>query len=454
MINTAQLRPVLFAVASLFSVSAAAQSDQAILDLLDQPEQLAAGETAFNSICASCHKKDLSGATGFNLKDSEWVHGSAPSDIYKNIQNGFAQAGMPAFKGMFSDQQIKQITAYILSKREGWDNLTYKVFELAEGRARDWDQVLMQRAVKSGSANKNMPDFNIPENEEFAYVLSGDFYAPRDQDARLSVHAPHTLLEVYIDGEKVAKKGNAWRGSYPLKRGKQHLEFRLMTPPKPFPKYTRTNASLIVTNDAENIKLFPASKRAVQQLAGTNFPITATNSEVVQRKVVIELPPYSVAVGLPQKMNYAFNTRSCAIVGAWKGDLLNIGPNIKERGQDGSVPLGDWLFHAPEQIKPLTKDCDFIKYTRRDATEFEFTLADTRLSVAATQANNQTLTLTYKVLGGAKPTQLKFALPRSKQNKYQINGGQLVKQGPHTQWHINTAQNKTFSIQLSAVGEL
>ncbi|MER2491776.1 c-type cytochrome [Catenovulum sediminis] len=427
--------------------------DKQIETMSLQTEHLTAGQKTFESVCAACHSADLSGAMGFNLKDGEWVHGGQPSDIFKNIQNGFSQAGMPAFKNILNEQQVKQITAYILSKREGWDNLTYKIYTLGGDKSRSWAQLENHRPVKQGPALRNMPDFSMPESEEFAIEFTGDFYAPREQDTALYVKAPHVLIDVYIDGQPVKKVGNQWSGSWPLKRGKQQMTFRLMTPPKPFPKYTRTNAPLIVTNKENTIKLFAASKVAEQQLAGTDFPIKADKSIQVQRKVVVDLPPYTVAVGLLEKVNYGFNTRSCAISGVWLGDMLNIGPNIKGRGQDGSVPLGKWLFNSDAQIMPKSNQCEFIKYNRQAETRFDFKLQNVYLSMQGVATDGKTLSLNYQVLSNPKNVNdLQFKLPANKAMSISVTGGQIKSSHKGKTFVVNPAQNKNFSIQIKATG--
>jgi mono/diheme cytochrome c family protein len=47
--------------------------DQELLALSNKTEITQQGQTLFDSYCAGCHKKDLSGAAGFNLKDGEWI---------------------------------------------------------------------------------------------------------------------------------------------------------------------------------------------------------------------------------------------------------------------------------------------------------------------------------------------------------------------------------------------
>ena len=63
--------------------------------------------------CAGCHGAELAGGRAPSLFDSEWLHGSDDESVAKNIHEGFPAAGMIAFKGVLSDEQIWQLVAYI-----------------------------------------------------------------------------------------------------------------------------------------------------------------------------------------------------------------------------------------------------------------------------------------------------------------------------------------------------
>lgn len=442
------LMAMLFSYISLAQAAQSAALDEQLTKMSQQQKHLIAGQAFFESVCAACHKKDLSGAMGFNLKDGEWVHGSKPSQILNNIKSGFAEAGMPAFENMYSEAELKQITAYVMSKREGWDNLSYKIYQLPESKTRDFSQIDGKSPVKSGKASNNLADLTMPESKEFAAVYEGDFYNLKGFDTLLFAPSPQMIVEVYIDGKLIKSSGN-WKRYWPLKQGKQHLKLKIMTPPLPFPKWTNTNLSLMVTNTDKTIKYIPLTTRAHQALAGTNYEVKSTDTALVQRKVVVDLPVYSIAVGLPQKLNYGFNSKSCAVVGLWQGELLNIGPNIKGRGQDGSVPLGDWLFSYPQQIKPKGQ-CDYIKYSRLGETKFEFMLDKVRLSLSAEAKSDSQINFEYQVLANPeKVKMLSFTLPVSEKVKFTVSAGQ-INNGDLT---LNIEKNKHFTVSTQVVGD-
>jgi mono/diheme cytochrome c family protein len=91
-----------------------ASADDVPIDLND-PAQVSAGQERFNHTCAGyCHGRD-------------GLQGRAPSlrgradlsreQIHSTISNGKRDAGkiMPAWKGQLNEQEIWQITAFILS---------------------------------------------------------------------------------------------------------------------------------------------------------------------------------------------------------------------------------------------------------------------------------------------------------------------------------------------------
>ncbi|MEI8619166.1 c-type cytochrome [Pseudoalteromonas sp. B193] len=127
--------------------------DETLIQSSTNPVVLQQGKVLFEQVCASCHNKDLSGASGFNLKDGEWVHGKRPSEILNNVKNGFMSAGMPGFADVFSEEQLRSVVSYVLSKREGWDDLQYKLYQLDN----EHDQVVREdKLIKSGQLARTL----------------------------------------------------------------------------------------------------------------------------------------------------------------------------------------------------------------------------------------------------------------------------------------------------------
>lgn len=80
-------------------------------------EAATAGREAFLKYnCYGCHGGLAGGAMGPSLRDDEWKFGGTDEQIIASIRDG-RPAGMPAWKGVASDQEMRNILVYIRSMR-------------------------------------------------------------------------------------------------------------------------------------------------------------------------------------------------------------------------------------------------------------------------------------------------------------------------------------------------
>lgn len=90
-------------------------TQQMLAEAADSQEAIDAAESAFMGNCANCHGKQGQGLVGPNLTDKYWIHGGSLKDIYKTLQNGVTEKGMPAWGATFDQEQIVNLTAYVRS---------------------------------------------------------------------------------------------------------------------------------------------------------------------------------------------------------------------------------------------------------------------------------------------------------------------------------------------------
>ena len=404
------------------------------------------GKSLFEVTCAGCHAKDLSGGAGFNLKDEEWVHGAQPSDILENIKRGFNDKGMPAFANIYNDEQLTNIVDYILSKRQGFSDLTYKIYHIPEDAPQSFDLLNTLTVKKAGKVKSNLIDISLPEVKSFMMEFEGDLYTPTDQKTFIFAMIHLDFFELEIDGEIVKPTHSEWmKYVWPVKAGKQHVKIRYSTVGKP--EWRDDKFPFFITDEEFTEKLFAISTDGKVFLNKATVNVKAETEVLVQRKKIVKLPTNSVAVGFPEKINYAFNTKSCAISGVWSGDLLNVGPNIEGRGKDGSLILGKWAFHAPEQIQPVVSDtakCQFIKYNRQGHTSFHYKLGQQRYSVQALPINSTTLAINYQLISGqSEPLILK--LPASENVNFSSTRGHIS----DNKYTVNAQVGQTYQLTLS-----
>jgi cytochrome c oxidase cbb3-type subunit 3 len=92
--------------------------DDAMLATLGRdPATLAQGKALFASTCAPCHRADGGGNIGPNLTDAYWIHGSKPTDIFHDVNEGVPAKGMPTWGPQLGDEKVETVVAFVLSIR-------------------------------------------------------------------------------------------------------------------------------------------------------------------------------------------------------------------------------------------------------------------------------------------------------------------------------------------------
>lgn len=83
--------------------------------VLTDAARLEAGKAAYLQNCAACHGQNAEGMVGPNLTDEYWLHGGEVNEVFKTIKFGVTSKGMVAWQGKLSDDQILEVSSYILS---------------------------------------------------------------------------------------------------------------------------------------------------------------------------------------------------------------------------------------------------------------------------------------------------------------------------------------------------
>ncbi len=80
------------------------------------PDRIASGARLFTATgCATCHGAEGLGVVGPNLRDRFWIHGSTMSAIAGVIADGAANNTMPAQKNLLAQDDITNLTVFIVS---------------------------------------------------------------------------------------------------------------------------------------------------------------------------------------------------------------------------------------------------------------------------------------------------------------------------------------------------
>jgi aldose sugar dehydrogenase len=69
--------------------------------------------TLYAQLCANCHGLALAGGQAPSLLDDTWSHGGDDTSLMASIREGRLAAGMPAFKGALTEEEIRAFVIYI-----------------------------------------------------------------------------------------------------------------------------------------------------------------------------------------------------------------------------------------------------------------------------------------------------------------------------------------------------
>lgn len=85
--------------------------------LMSNPKAMSEGHEIFTGKCAVCHGQELQGMIGPNLTDEYWLHGQGHvEEIYQIVETGVVDKGMPAWKGLLTQNDLAKVAAFVATK--------------------------------------------------------------------------------------------------------------------------------------------------------------------------------------------------------------------------------------------------------------------------------------------------------------------------------------------------
>ena len=310
---------------------------------------MAKGQQIYGAVCISCHGRNLEGATGFRLSDTEWVQGSSLEAVTANILKGFPDKGMPGLAGVYPDEDIRSVAAYVLSRQGGWLDHSYKIWAVPD-RVETFDPAwLDEKPIDQGNMPGILPTFVKPEISEYAMRIEGQILIPSGEPSYIYVQGWRIPMAIELDGQPIEAIDDVGGKIFPIPAGQHHLALTYTTVDSA-PAHKGRDLAVFVSDAKAQVRRFALTTGAKRVLERTTIKFLAEERPLVVRRRVVDLPPKSISVGLPEGYNYAFNPESCSLVGVWTGEFLDIGPNAIDRGTFGAVALGEWRLKEPVAI--------------------------------------------------------------------------------------------------------
>jgi glucose/arabinose dehydrogenase len=67
----------------------------------------------YTEFCGGCHGASMEGGKGPSLVDGNWRHGGGDENLRRSIQDGYPQAGMPAFRPAITEAETEALITFI-----------------------------------------------------------------------------------------------------------------------------------------------------------------------------------------------------------------------------------------------------------------------------------------------------------------------------------------------------
>ena len=89
--------------------------DETNVTVMEDPAELALGESLYNTNCAVCHLNTGAGLVGPNLTDEYWIHGGGIKNIFSTIKYGVPEKGMISWSSQMRPEDMQRVASYILT---------------------------------------------------------------------------------------------------------------------------------------------------------------------------------------------------------------------------------------------------------------------------------------------------------------------------------------------------
>ena len=89
--------------------------DENSVTMVSDPDELALGESIYQTSCATCHGSLGEGLAGPNLTDEFWLHGGSINDVFKTIKYGVAGKAMVPWKDLMRASDMQRVASYIMT---------------------------------------------------------------------------------------------------------------------------------------------------------------------------------------------------------------------------------------------------------------------------------------------------------------------------------------------------
>jgi len=89
--------------------------DESNVEMLEDSDAIAIGESIYKANCSACHGQLGEGGVGPNLTDEYWIHGGSIKDVFKTIKYGVPEKGMIAWQSQLPAAEIHKISSFILT---------------------------------------------------------------------------------------------------------------------------------------------------------------------------------------------------------------------------------------------------------------------------------------------------------------------------------------------------
>jgi cytochrome c oxidase cbb3-type subunit 3 len=92
---------------------AMAVDEDSLRVLMADKNLMTQADGVYKTRCAVCHGQKGEGLIGPNLTDDHWIHGATLMNIWKSVDEGYADKGMPAWGRQLRPEELRSVVAYV-----------------------------------------------------------------------------------------------------------------------------------------------------------------------------------------------------------------------------------------------------------------------------------------------------------------------------------------------------